>query len=231
MTEQQTPSSPALLSTEFTIQEQRWQNPSWKLVLSAEQLQLVAPDGTEHLITRSDFRRFIDLDTLVIWGKLQVRQPIKTRFKLDPPACAALRAWVGPLTREDMAATLKFSSWYLIPAVMFGLAGGSHIAAWLNSPQESPSVSFLGNANFWAAILLFCAGAGSVFLWVATRLVPHRSLFLISALILLAFCLHCMISIMHGYPWIERAIVILVFGAGAYFRLMQYRAYAPAKTS
>ncbi|MBA2538957.1 MAG: hypothetical protein H0V17_04925, partial [Deltaproteobacteria bacterium] len=153
----------------------------WTLALHPDRWVFESAGVAPKTITRDKLRTWVDVETFAGFGLLNVTLETKVSLKTTPEQKAALLAWIGPPTPQDLRLALdkRFSVVSLITgALLLLVATPWFMPSWLLPPGDVDKVSF--------DFLLGAWGASSVLAYLGSRIVTHRALFLFDVVAQLA---------------------------------------------
>ena len=196
----------------FEIRDSSIPPKKWALLLFADRLQLESADGASREIAWAERHERVQLHDRVMLRRVLIAKPKKKKiiFRLEPEAFAALKAWYGPLTNEDLKVSLKRRfSWVLPVGVLYVVTSIPNGAM----PLEPVGLG-LGTALILTGLL--------------AKLWPHRVFFAFESL---WFCLLAANSIaMLVEDWNLWQVAMLVLQMILAFRCIQeFHRFAPER--
>ena len=185
----------------------------WTLSLYPDHLGLETADGESHAVERAELRGrvqtiesglFLRRVLVVTLGKKNVF------FRLSPEAFAALSAWIGPPTREDLKLSLKQRFGWVLPI-------GFLIVLTALPIGELP----------WEPVSL---GLGLALILTGTlaRMRPHRIFFALDALWFSVLAANSVWLLIQEWSWL-RLVFLLVQLALMRSGWRDYRRFAPER--
>jgi len=190
-------------------------NKKWALSLYADYFQLETLDSEPHEVSRAELPervqtvaggRFLPPMLVVKLGKK------KQVFKLSLEAFAAIRAWIGPPTPEDLKLGLKRRLSWVIPVGFLFVLSSLPLGQMPGNPVS------LG------------LGLALVLTGTLSKLWPHRILFALDSLWFSFLAANSIWRLIHEWSWLQLAVLLLqVALVRSGFR--EYRRFSQARTT
>jgi hypothetical protein len=184
----------------------------WELSLFADRLRLESPTGKDHLVLWDDRHERVQTHDRLLLRRILVvaLSGKKVIFRLQPDAFAAVRAWIGPPTQEDLKVALKRQfSWALPLGVLFVL-------------------SALPLAELPFEPVAFALGVALVLTSTLSRVRPHRAFFALESLWFCALAANSIYRLMDRWAWLQ-ALFLAVQMLLAWRAIQEYRRFAPSR--
>jgi hypothetical protein len=196
----------------YVIDESTVPAKQWDLAIFADRLELESPAGKPHRVLWADrHERVRTHDRLLIRRVLMLTLGAKkVIFRLQPDAFAAVRAWLGPPTAEDLKIALKRQfTWALPLGVLFVLS-----ALPLRELPFEPVSFGLGVALILTSTL--------------SRVWPHRAFFALESLWFCSLAANSIYRLIEG--WGPLQVVFLALQMMLAWRAIQeYHRFAPSR--
>ncbi|MBO0697086.1 MAG: hypothetical protein J2P46_01710 [Zavarzinella sp.] len=196
----------------FEIDEATGRRQQWELSLFADHLELESPAGKVHRVLWADrHERIQTLDRLHIRRVLVVTlKQKKAIFRLEPDAFAAVQAWIGPPTPEDLKVALKHQfAWALPLGIVFVL-------------------SALPLAELPFDPVSFGLGLGLILTSTLSRVRPHRVFFALESLWFCSLAANSIWRLVGDWAWLQ-ALFLALQMLLAWRAIQEYHRFGPGR--
>jgi hypothetical protein len=184
----------------------------WELSLFADRLELESPAGKRHRVLWADrHERVLTLDRALLGRMLGVTlDQKKVIFRLEPDAFAAVRAWIGPPTLEDLKVSLKRQfAWALPLGIVFVL-------------------SALPLAELPFEPVTFGLGLALILTSTLSRVWPHRVFFALESLWFCSLAANSIWLLLVRWAWLQ-ALFLAMQMLLAWRAIQEYHRFAPSR--
>ena len=165
----------------------------WALLLDADRVRLESLDGTEHEITWAERHERVQFHDHFMLRRAIVVKPRKKKiiFRLEPEAFAAIKAWYGPLTHQDLKVSLKRRFAWVVPLGIVFMLTALPI-------DELP----------WEP-LSFGLGLALVLTGIMAKVIPHRVFFALESLWFCLLAANSISTLIDDWKWLQFALLLL----------------------
>jgi hypothetical protein len=196
---------------EFRITEAGKPGQKWTLLVFADCLEFESPDGDIREIAWDDrHERLQAHDWAFLMRRLLVAKLGKKQlmFQLEPDAFDAVKAWIGPLTIEDLKVSLKRQvGWALPIGILFVITALP-----------------VGDLSFEP--VSFGLGLGLIFTALLAKVRPHRIFFALVSLWFCALAANSLVLLLDEWGWL-RMVLLIVQLLLAWRGIREYHRFAP----
>jgi hypothetical protein len=201
----------------YEITEAAASEKKWTLSLYPDYCRLEPPDGEAHEVDRAEWRERVQtIESGLFLRRVLIVTLAKKRviFKLSAEAFAAVSAWIGPPTMEDLTFTLKQRFRWVLPLGLLFVLAGLPLA---DLPWEPVSLGL---------------GLALILTGTLAKLWPHRILFALDSLWFAVLAANAVRLLLQEWSWLRlvqllAALALVQSGWRAYRRFAPERMAAP----